>query len=234
MDPEAVFPLDIQTGKKSPMTEAVRHFDITEWADYVRNTVSNDQHKLMQAHLQGGCPRCERIKGLLSKFAAVCSREASYQIPRAAEMQVKAMIGLAKVQRRSALQRLWATLVYDSVNDPQPVGVRGTHQINRQVLFHAGDYSVDLRFEHEKGSASMVLVGQIANQKTPDELLANLPVILVAGNREVTRSISNTFGEFQLEYVPESDLRLLVPLESRGQELEVQLGKTPQLQGNPL
>jgi len=43
-------------------------------------------------------------------------------------------------------------------------------------------------------------------------MLANLPVILVAGDREVTRSISNTFGEFQLEYVPESDLRLLVPL----------------------
>ena len=229
MDPEAVFPLDIKTGKKPPMTEAVRHFDITEWADYVRNTVSSDQHQLMQAHLQAGCPKCERIKGWLSKFAAVCSREASYQIPRAAEQQVKAMIGLAKAPRRSALQRMWATLVYDSVNDPQPVGVRGTHQINRQVLFHAGDYSVDRRFEHEKGSASMVLVGQIANQKTPDELLANLPVILVAGNREVTRSISNTFGEFQLEYVPESDLRLLVPLESRGQELEVQLGKTPQL-----
>jgi len=229
MDPEAVFPLDIKTGKKPPMTEAVRHFDITEWADYVRDTVSSNQNQLMQAHLQAGCSKCEKIKALLSKFAAVCSREASYQIPRAAEQQVKAMIGLAKAPRRSALQRLWATLIYDSVNDPQPVGVRGTHQINRQVLFHAGDYSVDLRFEHEKGSASMVLVGQIANQKTPDELLANLPVILVAGNREVTRSISNTFGEFQLEYVPESDLRLLVPLESRGQELEVQLGKTPQL-----
>jgi hypothetical protein len=32
-----------------------------------------------------------------------------------------------------------------------------------------------------------------------------------------------------LEYVPESDLRLLVPLQARGQELEVVLGKTPQL-----
>jgi len=229
MDPEAVFPLDIKTGKKSLMTEAVRHFDITEWADYVRNTDSNDRHNQMKAHLQAGCSRCGRVKGLLSKFAAICSREASYEIPRSAEQQVKAMIGLARAPRLSTLQRIWASLVYDSVNDPQPVGVRGSHQINRQVLFHAGDYSVDLRFEHEKGSASMVLVGQIANQKAPDELLANLPVILVAGNREVTRSISNTFGEFQLEYVPESDLRLLVPLESKGQELEVQLGKTPQL-----
>ncbi|MGZ4867927.1 MAG: hypothetical protein ACXV7C_11925, partial [Candidatus Angelobacter sp.] len=116
------------------MTEAVRHFDITEWADYVRNTVPSDRHNLMQAHLQGGCSKCERIKALLSRFATICSREAQYQIPRAAEQQVKAMLGLAVAPRRSALQRVWASLVYDSVNDPQPVGVRGTHQINRQVL----------------------------------------------------------------------------------------------------
>ena len=211
------------------MTETARHFDITQWADYVRNTVPNEQRERMLAHLQGGCSKCDKVRGVLSRFAIICKREAAYQIPRRAEQQVKAMVGLAKAPRLSTLQRIWGSLVYDSLNDPQPVGVRGTHQINRQVLFHAGDYSVDLRFEHEKGSASMVLVGQIANQKTPDEMLANLPVILVAGNREVTRSISNTFGEFQLEYVPESDLRLLVPLESRGQELEVQLGKTPQL-----
>jgi len=211
------------------MTENASHFDVTEWADFVRDAVSPERQERMLAHLQHGCSKCERIKGVLQKFAAICKREAAYEVPRFTEQQVKALMGLAKAPRPSALQRIWASLVYDSVNDPQPVGVRGTHQINRQVLFHAGDYSVDLRFEHEKGSASMVLVGQIANQKTPDEMLANLPVILVAGNRELTRSISNTFGEFQLEYVPESDLRLLVPLEARGQELEVQLGRTPQL-----
>jgi len=206
-----------------------QHFDITEWADYVRNVVSGERHERMLAHLRGGCAKCEKVQSVLSRFAVICLREAAFEIPRFAEQQVKALIGLAKAPRPTALQRLWASLVYDSLNDPQPVGVRGTHQINRQVMFHAGDYSVDLRFEHEKGSASMVLVGQIANQKAPEEVLANVPVILVAGNREVTRSISNTFGEFQLEYVPESDLRLLVPLESRGQELEVLLGKTQQL-----
>jgi hypothetical protein len=211
------------------MTENASHFDVTEWADFVRNAVPNERQERMLAHLQHGCSKCEKVKGVLQKFAAICRREATYEVPRFVEQQVKALMGLAKAPRPSALQRIWASLVYDSVNDPQPVGVRGTHQINRQVLFHAGDYSVDLRFEHEKGSASMVLVGQIANQKAPDEMLANLPVILVSGNRELTRSISNTFGEFQLEYVPESDLRLLVPLEARGQELEVQLGRTPQL-----
>lgn len=209
------------------MTQA-RHFDITEWADYVRNVVSAEQHREMLTHLQSGCSKCEKLQALLSRLVTICLRETSFELPRYAEQQVKALMGLARTPRRSALARLLGSLIYDSQNDPQPAGVRGTHQINRQVMFHAGDYSVDLRFEHEKGSASMVLVGQIANQKAPDEMLANVPVILVAGDRELTRSISNTFGEFQLEYVPEGDLRLLVPLESRGQELEVELGQTPQ------
>ncbi len=207
----------------------MRHFDNTEWADYVRNVVPAEQREQMLAHLQSGCSRCEKVQAMFSRFAGICMREAAYEVPRFAEQQVKALIGLVRGPRRTALAKLLGSMVYDSLNDPQPVGVRGTHQINRQVLFHAGDYSVDLRFEHEKGSASMVLVGQIANQKAPEESLANVPVILVAGNRELTRSISNTFGEFQLEYVPESDLRLVVPLESRGQELEVVLGKTPQI-----
>ena len=187
-----------------------------------------ERHREMESHLQAGCFKCEKIKQLFSRLVVVCEREKAYEIPHHLERQVKALAALAKAPRSSLLQRVLAGLTYDSLNDPQPVGVRGSHQISRHVLFHAGDYSVDLRFEHEKGSASMVLVGQIANQKSPEEAMSNLPVILLAGEREVSRSISNSYGEFQMEYVPDSDLRLLVPLEARGQELEVLLGRSPQ------
>ena len=210
------------------MPQPARHFDVTEWADYARDLAPAEKRQEMQAHLEAGCSRCEKIQQLFSRFALVAARERALEVPRYAEHSVKALFVLGRESRRSVLQRLWATLAYDSANDLQPAGVRGTHQISRQVLFHAGDYSVDLRFEHEKGSASMVLVGQIANQKTPEQLMSNLPVILLAGEREVSRSISNSFGEFQMEYVPDSDLRLLVPLESTGQELEVVLGKSTQ------
>lgn len=210
------------------MSQPARHFDIADWADYARNLAPADKRGEMQAHLQAGCSRCEKLQQLFSKFAVACARESAFEVPKHAERSVKALFALGKESRRSRFQRLWATLTYDSANDLQPAGVRGTHQISRQVLFHAGDYSVDLRFEHEKGSSSMVLVGQIANQKTPEQLMSNLPVILLAGDREVSRSISNSFGEFQMEYVPEGDLRLLVPLETTGQELEVVLGKATQ------
>jgi hypothetical protein len=230
VDPEAAFPFKRKKRdeKEANMPQAARHFDITEWADYVRNLTPADKHREMKAHLEAGCFKCEKLQQVMSKFTLVCERESALEVPRYAEQSVKALFTLGRPSRHSALQRLWATLSYDSANQFQPVGVRGAHQISRQVLFHAGDYSVDLRFEHEKGSSSMVLVGQIANQKTPDKLMSNLPVILLAGEREVSRSISNSFGEFQMEYVPETDLRLLVPLESTGQELEVVLGKTNQ------
>ena len=210
------------------MPQAAHHFDITQWADYSRQLVSPELRQQMSSHLQAGCAKCQKMAELFEKFTAVCARESAYDIPQAVERQAKALAAIVMAPRRSAMERLWASLVYDSVNDPQPAGVRGTHQINRHVLFHAGDYSVDLRFEHEKGSASMVLVGQIANQKSPEETMSNLPVILLSGTHEVSRSISNSFGEFQMEYVPHTDLRLLVPIESTGQELEVLLGKTPE------
>lgn len=210
------------------MPQAARHYDITEWADYTRDVVPAEQHREMETHLQSGCSKCEKIKQLFAKLIAVCARDRAYEVPQHAERSVKAMASLGKPERRSVFARLLATLAYDSAADLMPVGIRGTHQINRHVLFHAGDYSVDLRFEHEKGSASMVLVGQIANQRWPEEIMSNLPVILLAGEREVSRSISNSFGEFQMEYVPESDLRLLVPLQTSGQELEVLLGRAPQ------
>jgi hypothetical protein len=212
---------------KDKLMQTARHFDITEWADFARDLVTPEQNQEMNGHIKAGCTRCEKLQTLLTKLAGVCAREIAFEVPRYAERSVKALASLGKESRRSAFQRLLATLSYDSANDPLPAGVRGTHQISRQVLFHAGDYSVDLRFEHEKGSSSMVLVGQIANQKSPDEVMANLPVILLAGKRELSRSISNSFGEFQMEYVPHTDLRLLVPLDEKGQELEVLLEKAP-------
>jgi hypothetical protein len=205
------------------MSKAVRHYEVAEWADYVRSQVSTEQSGEMLGHLRSGCTRCKGVEEQLSRLAAVCARERAFEVPLHAERSVKAMFALNRQPRVSALSRILATLVYDSLNDPQPAGVRMGHQINRHVLFDAGDYSVDLRFEHEKGSASMVLVGQIANRKTPEDMMSHFPVILVSGNQELSRSLSNSFGEFQLEYTPREELHLLVPLGMKGQELEVVL-----------
>jgi hypothetical protein len=207
------------------MFRAAHHFEIADWVDYVRQQVSPVQHGEMLAHLQSGCPKCQKLAQQLSQFASICAKEDAYTVPEHVERSVKAFFALHKPARASLLQRIMGSLIYDSLNDPQPAGVRMGHQISRHMLFQAGDYSVDLRFEHEKGSSSMVMVGQVANRTRPEDAMAHFPVILLAGNNELTRSLSNSFGEFQLEYTPRTDLHLLVPLSSKGQELEVALNE---------
>jgi len=221
VDPEAASPVyNVRS-----MIPVARHFDRSEWADFVRNQRSPEQRQAMFSHLQSCCSKCKNTKELLERFAVICKGETAYRVPADVERSVKAFFTLNRQPKVSLFQRVVGNSLYDSSNNPLPVGLRAGHQINRHVLFQAGDYSVDLRFEHERGSASMVMVGQIANRRMPEELMAHVPVILFSGSRELTRSLSNSFGEFQLEYTPQANLNLRVPLEARGQELEVVLNE---------
>jgi len=75
------------------MNLALRHFDITEWADYVRKLSSPEQMREMDVHLQDGCVKCNKTLGLLARFATICLREGAYEVPRDAEQRVEYMKG---------------------------------------------------------------------------------------------------------------------------------------------
>ena len=51
------------------------------------------------------------------------------------------------------------------------------------------------------------------------------PVLLMARNGVVAHTISNPFGEFQMEYAPVRHLRLCVPLDPTGKRIEVSLNR---------
>jgi hypothetical protein len=69
-------------------------------------------------------------------------------------------------------------------------------------------------------------VGQIIDREQPTSDLSDLPVLLMSGKAVIARARSNRFGEFQMEYEPGRRLRLLLPVEKRGQGVEVRLGDT--------
>lgn len=199
-------------------------FDVAEWADYVRNLVPPPQNQDMQVHLQEGCRKCNTAQEWLSSFAGACARMSAYNVPDNIGVSEAAPVSLRRPRTVSALKRVWATLQYDSLTDPQPAGARAGRQACRHLLFQAGDYSIDVRFEREKGSDHLMLVGQIAKREDKRQALADSPVMLFSGSQEVARCVSNSFGEFQFEFTPQSDLHLRVPLFEMGQELQVTLG----------
>jgi hypothetical protein len=207
------------------------HFDVAEWTDYVRNLVPPPQNREMQVHLQQGCLQCNTAQEWLSRFAGACARMAAYNVPDPIGVFIKPQLSSRRPRPVSALKRVWATLQYDSLTDPQPSGARAGSQTCRHLLFQAGDYSVDLRFEREKRSANLTLVGQIANRKDRQRSMADALVMLFSGSQEVARCVSNSFGEFQFEYVPQPDLHLRVPLADMEQEIQVTLGDRRTFEG---
>ena len=206
-------------------------FDVAEWTDYVRNLVPPPQSQEMQVHLQQGCLECNTAQEWLSKLASACVRMSAYNVPDQFGASAPAPVSLRRTRPVSALKRVWATLQYDSLSDPRPSGARAGEQASRHLLFEAGDYAIDVRFEREKGSTQLMLAGQIAKRADKRQSLADSPVMLFSGSNEVARCISNGFGEFQFDYLPQPDLHLRVPLPATGEEIQVTLGDRKSFEG---
>jgi hypothetical protein len=95
----------------------------------------------------------------------------------------------------------------------------------RHLLYEAGGYYLDVQVEQpEPGRVS--LIGQIAARNNPDASTANLPVWLLDRTSLVASTISNRFGEFQLDGVPARNLLLRVPLPDVGKRLEVSVSQS--------
>src|ERR1051326_3547986 len=167
------------------MSKELRHFDATEWIEYVRGQLFSEREQEMRSHLQAGCPECVRDRDWWVSFGEICKADARHEVPAHVERSVKALFAWKRQPKVSVLKRMWASLVYDSLQDLQPVGIRAAGHINRHLLFESGDYAVDLRFEHEKGSSNMVLVGQIVNRKIPEDSMGHRLVALFSGSREL-------------------------------------------------
>jgi hypothetical protein len=201
----------------------LKHYDETKWIDFARGLITGAARKAMQAHLDAGCERCRRVLALFRAAVEVVASDARWEVPDHVLHSARAIFALQRPEKVQILPRIPARLVYDSFREPLPVGMRGQHRISRQALYEAGDYSVDLRLEHERGSSQMTLVGQIANRKRPECDMGNIPVLLMSGKSVLGRALSNTFGEFQMEYQPSQHLRLYVPVEEQGRGIQIGL-----------
>lgn len=208
----------------------MRHYEVGQWSDFVRNLVSAKERVAMEEHLESGCAECRAMLDFLEKVSKTAAPEGSYDsvTPGLSAAARRIFTTPAKAAAHpegilDTLQALVGRLTYDSAADLQPAGARAAHASSRQVLYEAGDYSLDLRFDRERDSLQITLVGQVANQREPHFCKARLPVIILSGNKVVAQTASNEFGEFSLEYIPRQNLRLCVPVINAGVRLEVPL-----------
>ncbi len=204
----------------------MNHFEISQWADFVRGEATSTEREAMKAHLYTSCKKCSKMEETLRWFGAAASAENRYQVPPHIVQSVRAMYLLQRPERVNIFQRIVGRLVFDSFSEPQPAGLRSRQQMARQVLYQAANYSLDLRLEHQRGGSGVTLVGQLADTRQPEKPLGNLPVFLLCGRDLVAHAFSNDFGEFQLEYQPRRRLRLYIQAHQGAQNrIEVSLSR---------
>jgi hypothetical protein len=179
----------------------------------------------MQAHLSLPCAACSAKVGILSEVRDTILADSKYEVPDHIVHSARSIFALRRPERFMDIPRLLAKLTFDSLGQLSPAGVRSQQWVTRQTLYQAGRYSIDLRMEREKGSAKAVLVGQIINRNAPEQRTAYLPVVLMAGKEILGRTLSNKFGEFQIECQPRPALQLFVPVENEIKAIEVRLDK---------
>ena len=190
----------------------MRHFDITRWLDYLRGFVPSSEEVAMEEHLGSGCGHCGRTVDLLRELEEVTGRDREYRVPPESVHVAKAAFALAGSHETSGtVSRMIGRLVFDSFARPVPVGVRalrGAERQQRRALYEARDYYIDLSLQQVTGSPEVSLVGQVTSRKTPGQPLAGLKVELVSAEGLVESTVSNSQGEFVLEYQPCTGLQL--------------------------
>lgn len=206
---------------------SMKHFTIWDWADFARGMADEKSAAAMQAHLSG-CSRCERTVRTLRGVSAVARNESRNEPPERAMRYARALFSLHRPEK-VGLTRLIGRLVHDSAFAPLPAGMRaeGQTQDTRHLLYEAGGYYLDVQVE-QRESGRVSLVGQIAARNDTQANTANLPVWLLDRTNLVASTLSNSVGEFQLEYTPARNLLLRVPLPDLGKRLEVSLSQPEQ------
>src|SRR5713101_6306137 len=154
----------------------MKHFELAEWTDFVRGLIEKSARLPLEHHLVSGCRKCRHTADLLRKLVIAARNDS--QVPDYALRCARAIFLLQQPENIQILPRIPARLLYDSFREPLPAGLRTQQRLSRQVLYQAGDYSLDLRLENERGSPWVVLVGQIQNRKQPGKLLGEVPVLL--------------------------------------------------------
>jgi hypothetical protein len=186
------------------------HFGDETWADFARGASPALERDEIQSHLDRGCSACSVRRRLWDSVTRLAGREASYHPPAGAVRQAKAHF--APRRPSTFLERVSKTvsLVFDSMSAPVPVGVRTAGPSSRRLLYEDGRRVLRVSIEKQDDCEALSVVGQVIEAQQPERGLPTLPVRVQSGRRTMARTLTNQFGEFELEFMPTTRSRLVV------------------------
>lgn len=190
----------------------MKHFSITEWADFARDVATEEQSTEMQKHLDEGCSICRETVQTWKSVTECARHELDYDPPSSALRIAKSYFAPFKLASKQATSFRIARLTFDSFARRAEVGVRGSDQSPRQLMYQFDNVFIDLRIEPNPASKHLALAGQVADSGSRPQEVEGMAVSLLQDGAVLSKTSTNQFGEFRLSFKDSKSVQLLVDL----------------------
>lgn len=191
------------------------HFPPENWVDLARGLLPPAAAAPMKVHLEQRCAECVKASETWRLIVEFCSREVHYEPDPAILRIVKAAYTPATPWNWARNAAHSSKLVFDSWRHPSPAMVRGSQPVTRQLVHEADPFVIDLRLESDPARRRIFLMGQILNSENPENVTADVDIVLLSGEKLIGTARVNTSGEFDMEMGPDPNLHLFINI--RGQ-----------------
>lgn len=178
----------------------MKHFSEAAWADFARNLLAPDTKMTMQLHIDHGCRKCADTLQVWHSVHSIATAESVLTPPSDVVRVVKSQFAAVAPERSRGFR-----LLFDSSLEPMPAGIRGSVAA-QQFLYETDEYYIDLRVEPHREADHASLVGQVLNRTGKQQAAQGLAVLLQDGKQPISETLTNQFGEFQLEFASAKSL----------------------------
>jgi len=177
------------------MTNNPQHIPFAQLADLIEGRLPAPEQVETSAHLEA-CERCAGQAAQLRRVTQLMRADDSRDAPRDVLFNTISIFSARRTTLKvpGVVRRILATLNFDSGSQPLAFGVRsGQAAPARQLLFDAGDVSVDLRLA--RGSEGWTISGQVLGPCGSD---GQVEMVRVGDTEATVRAGLNSLCEFVL------------------------------------
>jgi hypothetical protein len=205
-----------------------KHFDLSELIDYVRQTGAPDRRAEMRRHIEGeGCERCRRNAEMLAESYGAARVLAQVDVPSAVVERARQIFQLKPAPAAAPwwkrLPAAVAELTFDGSLTPAPAGLRAV-SVQPQRIYTEGSLEVRLLVDTDSAGVS-TLVGAVGDRADAGRPYADLPILLVSGDKVLVQARTSRFGEFHLELPNRRDLSLAILLDGETRRVDIAIQK---------
>lgn len=168
--------------------------------DYLDNRLPEAKAASVATHLATSCKACGEKRDWYQQVRLVAASDETVEPP---PWVLKRAVRIFDTQRHrprlaKRIGEAIASLVFDSFAGPALAGVRSTETAERQLLYRAGDYSIDLQIAPSE-HAHADLIGQVLKESDSSyESVSGLKLDIARDAKVVFSAVTNELGEFKI------------------------------------